>query len=131
MTMFAKSSVTACILLAVLTATANETRTIADGVYTEAQAESGEALYAEHCLICHDKRYFRPVLKRWNGQPISMMYLIMSSSMPESAPASLSDEQYADILAYILSLSRYPAGDTPLVTGDAELERIIVAPRKR
>ncbi|MBT8084200.1 MAG: cytochrome c [Woeseia sp.] len=112
-------------------AVADDARSIADGVYTEGQAASGELLYAEHCLICHDKKYFRPVLKRWNGQPISMMYLIMSSSMPESNPASLQQEEYADILAYILSLSRYPAGDTPLTVTDEALERILVAPRRR
>lgn len=106
-------------------------RTIADGVYTEAQAASGEALYGEHCLICHDKRYFRPVLQRWDGQPLSMMYLIMSSSMPESNPASLSRDEYTDILAYILSLSRYPSGDTPLSTEGDALEQVMVAPRQR
>ncbi|MGB5344540.1 MAG: cytochrome c [Woeseia sp.] len=106
-------------------------RSIAEGVYTEAQAASGEALYGEHCLICHDKRYFRPVLQRWNGQPLSMMYLIMSSSMPESNPASLSRDEYTDILAYILSLSRYPSGDTPLSTEDDALEHVMVAPRQR
>ena len=106
-------------------------RTIADGVYTETQAESGMQLYTEHCLICHDKKYFRPVLKRWNGQSLSMLYTIMSASMPESNPASLRQEEYVDILAYILSLSRYPVGDTALDYRDGALERIKVAPRKR
>ncbi len=120
-------------LLAVLylAAAVAGTRTIADGVYTAAQAESGEQLYAEHCLICHDKKYFRPVLKRWDGQPLSMLYMIMSSSMPESNPASLREEEYVDILAYILSLSRYPEGDTALDNRDGALERITVAPRER
>ncbi|ANO50273.1 c-type cytochrome [Woeseia oceani] len=106
-------------------------RTIADGVYTDAQAESGEALYEQHCLICHDKKYFRPVLKRWEGQPLGMMYLIMSSSMPESNPASLRQQEYVDILAYVLSLSRYPSGDTALDYQDGALDKITVVPRKR
>ena len=106
-------------------------QSIADGVYTEAQAEAGEALYETHCLTCHDKRYFRPVLKRWEGQPISMLYLIMSTSMPESNPASLPQDEYIDILAYILSLSRYPAGATPLDHADGALDKIMVEPRKR
>ena len=108
-----------------------EERSTADGVYTEEQAESGEALYELHCLICHDKKYFRPVLKRWEGQPISMMYLIMSTSMPESNPASLRREEYIDILAYILSLSRYPAGDTALEFENGALDKLMVEPRKR
>ncbi|MGB5245423.1 MAG: cytochrome c [Woeseia sp.] len=120
-----------CAGLLAMATHADDTRSIADGVYTEAQAESGEALYAEHCLICHDKKYFRPVIQRWNGQPISMMYMIMSTSMPESNPASLGKNEYADILAYILSLSRYPAGETALPAEDAALERILVGPRQR
>jgi len=124
----------ALLLIAMLCAPAAliaDDRTIADGVYTETQAESGMQLYTEHCLICHDKKYFRPVLKRWNGQSLSMLYTIMSASMPESNPASLRQEEYVDILAYILSLSRYPVGDTALDYRDGALERIKVAPRKR
>lgn len=104
---------------------------IADGVYTEEQADVGEALYATHCLTCHNKKYFRPVLKRWEGQPLGMLYLIMSTSMPESNPASLRQDEYVDILAYILSLSRYPAGDTALEHADDALSKIMVEPRKR
>lgn len=114
-----------------LAAHADEQRSIADGVYTEEQAAAGEELYKVHCLTCHDKRYFRPVLRRWDGQPIDMLYLIMSTSMPESNPASLRQEEYIEILAYILSLSRYPAGDTPLDYKDGALKNVIVAPRKR
>ena len=106
-------------------------RTIADGVYTEEQAAAGEELYAKHCLTCHDKRYFRPVLKRWNGQPLGMLYLIMSTTMPESNPASLRQDDYVDILAYVLSLSRYPSGDEKLDYRDGALDEITVAPRKR
>lgn len=104
---------------------------IADGVYTEEQAERGEAIYAEHCLICHDKKYFRPILKRWEGQSLGMLYLIMSTSMPESNPASLRQDEYTDILAYILSLSRYPTGESELEHEDGALETVMVAPRKR
>lgn len=128
---FLRFAVLPVALFLCLVAMADDTRSIADGVYTEEQAAAGETLYAEHCLICHDTKYFRPVLKRWDGQPISMMYLILSTSMPESNPASLRQEEYTDILAYILSLSRYPAGDTPLSSDDAALERLLVAPRKR
>ena len=57
-------------------------RTVNDGVYTRDQAKVGEVLYSQHCLLCHDKKYFRPVLKRWEGQPISILYTVMSTSMP-------------------------------------------------
>ena len=105
--------------------------TVNDGVYTRDQAKVGEVLYIQHCLLCHDKKYFRPVLKRWEGQPISILYMVMATSMPESNPGFLSEKEYVDILAYILSLSRYTKGDTALDYRDGALDKLIVEPRVR
>ena len=107
-----------------------EQQTINDAVYSKAQAEVGEELYKDNCLTCHDKKYFRPVLKRWDGQPLGLFFTVMSASMPESNPGSLPDDQYVDILAYILSLSRYPAGDDALSHADGALDNITIANRK-
>ena len=122
--------VSLAIVLAALAAGA-ETRSVNDGVYTREQADVGEALYATHCLQCHDKKYFRPVLKRFEGQPIGIMYTVMSASMPESNPGYLSEKEYVDILAYILSLSRYAPGDTELDYQDGALNQLIVEARQR
>lgn len=108
-----------------------EPRSVNDGVYTRDQAKTGEALYAEHCLQCHDTKYFRPVLKRFEGQPIGIMYTVMSTSMPESNPGYLSEQEYVDILAYILSLSRYPRGDAPLDYQNGALNELMIEARQR
>lgn len=104
-------------------------RTINDAVYTEQQAEAGEELYSEHCLTCHDKKYFRPVLKAWEGQPLSILYTVMSTSMPESNPGALPRKDYVDILAYILSLNRYPAGESELDYENGVLDEIVISGR--
>lgn len=117
-------------LIAAAGATA-ETRTLNDGVYTEAQAESGEALYAQHCLLCHDTKYFRPILKRWEGQPIGTLFTVIATSMPETNPGFLTLDEYTDILAYVLSLSRYAPGDTELTHEDGALDELIVEARRR
>ncbi len=88
------------------------------GVYTKAQAQTGEGLFEQHCLLCHDNKYFRPVLKRYDGQPVGVLFDVMATSMPESNPGGLLDAEYVDILAYIFSRSRYPAGDEPLTVGE-------------
>jgi len=110
---------------------AADPRTTNDGVYTEDQADVGETLYAQHCLLCHDKKYFRPVMKRWEGQPISILYTVMMTSMPESNPGFLTEKEYVDILAYILSLSRYAPGDTELDYKDGALNELTVEARQR
>ena len=110
---------------------AAEPRTVNDQVYSKTQAKIGEKLYADECLLCHDKKYFRPVLKRWEGQPISVLFTVMSTSMPESNPGFLTEKEYVDILAYILSLSRYAAGDTELDYKDGALNELTVEARRR
>ncbi len=44
--------------------------------------------------------------------------------MPEGDPGSLQPEEYADVLAYLLSLNDYPAGDQPLPPDVAVLSTI-------
>ncbi len=122
---------TTSILLISAVSGSADPRSVNDGVFTRDQAKVGEALYKEHCLLCHDKKYFRPVLKRWEGQPINVLYTVMSTSMPESNPGYLSEKEYVDILAYILSLSRYAPGDTELDYQGGALNELTVEPRKR
>ncbi|MBT5219567.1 MAG: cytochrome c [Woeseia sp.] len=111
--------------------TAADPRSINDGVYTKEQAKVGEVLYTQQCILCHDKKYFRPVLKRWEGQAINVLFTVMSTSMPENNPGFLSEKEYVDILAYVLSLSRYTAGDSELEYKDGALDDLIVAARQR
>lgn len=118
-------------LVSICAVASADPRTVNDGVYTKDQAKTGEALYADQCLLCHDKKYFRPVLKRWEGQPIGVLFTVMSTSMPENNPGFLSEKEYVDILAYILSLSRYSAGDTELDHKDGALNDLMVEARKR
>lgn len=127
---FARLIFLASCLLAWAAASA-DSRTVNDAVYSKAQAKVGEKLYADHCILCHDKKYFRPVLKRWEGQPLTILFTVMSTSMPESNPGFLTEKEYVDILAYILSLSRYAPGDTELDYRNSALNEITVAARQR
>jgi len=117
--------------LLVCAAASADPRTVNDGVYSKAQAKVGEKLYADHCLLCHDKKYFRPILKRWEGQSLSILFTVMSTSMPENNPGFLTEKENVDMLAYILSLSRYAPGDAELDYQNGALDEIIVAARQR
>jgi mono/diheme cytochrome c family protein len=131
MTIQLKHFVAILSFLLVWTTASADPRTLNDGVYTKDQAKIGEGLYTQHCILCHDKKYFRPVLKRWEGQPINVLFTVMSTSMPESNPGFLSEKEYVDILAYVLSLSRYAPGDTELDYQDGALDDLMVEARKR
>ncbi len=87
---FVRSIFLVTALLVCVAATADP-RTVNDAVYSKAQAKVGEKLYTDHCLLCHDKKYFRPVLKRWEGQTLSILFTVMSTSMLASrSPVCLS-----------------------------------------
>lgn len=115
----------AALLLASALVNAEELTTD-DAIYTESQAQEGERLYDRHCLTCHDKKYFKPVFRTWAGQPLGILYTIMSTSMPQTNPGALPRKDYVDILAYLLALNRYPAGNRELDYRDNALDRVLI-----
>jgi hypothetical protein len=48
----------------------------------------------------------------------------ISMDMPSNAPGTLKPDQYADVMAYVLSVNKYPAGKTPLPTTSATLKAV-------
>ena len=131
MSTFVKLLAIAIVGVTIFASAAADPRTINDGVYTKEQAKVGEALYMQHCISCHDKKYFQPVLSRWEGQAINDLFTVMSASMPENNPGFLSEKEYVDILAYVLSLSRYAAGNAELEYKDGVLNDLMVEARQR
>src|SRR5882762_1915455 len=97
-------------------------KTVLDGIYTAAQAERGKAVYAMSCAGCHgDKQEGGNAGPTLSGPDFTNGYkdgsagaLLnkISQDMPSSAPGSLEPQQYADVFAYVLSVNKYPAGQT-------------------
>jgi mono/diheme cytochrome c family protein len=99
-------------------------RSVWDGVYTEEQAKRGEALYEKQCSACHgDKLAGREsappltggaFLSNWNGLTLGDLFERIRRTMPQTSPGKLTRQQNADILAYVLSFNKFPAGKTEL-----------------
>jgi hypothetical protein len=70
-------------------------------------------------------------VSRWaDGQhTLDDLLYIMRTLMPYNAPASLTKQQYADVLAYVLKVNGYPAGEAELVPSAAVLKHITLQPR--
>ena len=98
------------------------------GLYTKVQAEKGKELYEIECTICHAPREFSgPVFqRRWLTPPVSGIFVHIMNTMPQDAPGSLSPEQTAAIVAYILELNGQPAGPEPLPVETEKLTQIRV-----
>lgn len=107
-------------------------RSTSEGVYTEAQASRGEQVHLEMCSSCHfpeDEWTGDAFLGDWIDRTARDLFHDIRETMPEDYPASLSRQQYADVLAYILKLNGMPAGAAELKTDDESLGRILI--RKR
>ncbi len=96
------------------------------GVYTTAQAEIGRRVFENECALCHASAEFsgRVFQLTWAGRPLSGFFFQISNTMPLEAPGSLPTEEYVAVLAYILELNGYPAGDEPLPAEASELSEI-------
>jgi quinoprotein glucose dehydrogenase len=99
-------------------------RSVWDGVYTEEQARRGAALYARECAACHGTALTggeeAPPLSgggfvaNWNGLTLGDLFERTRTTMPQNDPGKISRQQHADILAFILSANKFPAGKTEL-----------------
>jgi cytochrome c len=110
-------------------------------VYSDAQAKRGTTVYAEQCASCHGENLegvadLFPALtgdafhKVWDGKSVGELFDKIATTMPALDPGSLKPEQSADVTAFILSKSKYPAGSAELATSAEPLKQIqIVAPK--
>jgi quinoprotein glucose dehydrogenase len=100
------------------------TKSVWDGVYSQAQAERGRGLYSQECASCHGAELtggeMAPPLTGgefmagWDGLTVGDLFERIRISMPQNAPGSLSGQQNADILAFMFASNKFPAGETEL-----------------
>jgi mono/diheme cytochrome c family protein len=111
-----------------------QAKTATSGVYSEAQAKRGEAVYKEQCAACHGDNLEgsgpmpplagKDFLANWGGKPVSEVFDKTQTSMPATAPGSLTPEQTADVISYLLSVGKYPAGSADLPPKADDLKQI-------
>jgi mono/diheme cytochrome c family protein len=113
-----------------------------DGVFTEPQASRGEAVYTGACGFCHGRRLdgaaddpdmrSAPPLARarflriWEGRSLATLFEYTRATMPEDNPSSLTEQEYVDVIAYMLTVGGMPAGDEELRPDPSSLARVVV-----
>ena len=106
------------------------------GVYTAEQATRGAALYQSKCAECHGPDLAgggtSPALvgsdfsTSWSGKPVATLFNAIHTSMPSDRPGSLTLQQTADVVAFLLKVNSYPAGKTELPTDADRLKSILI-----
>jgi len=121
-------------------ASAQPTKSVWDGVYTEEQANRGRQGYADQCASCHGPELtggeMAPALAGgdfmagWDGLTVGDLFERIRISMPQNAPGSLSGQQNADILAFVLASNKFPSGSAELAKEAMILKTIKLEAKK-
>ncbi|MGD1072969.1 MAG: glucose/sorbosone family PQQ-dependent dehydrogenase [Bryobacteraceae bacterium] len=103
--------------------------------FTAQQAAAGKTAWNSNCAACHGNtmtngtfgpplagEYFR---NKWTGLTVRELY-DRARTMPPSAPASLADGTYADIVAYVLEVNGFKAGNAKLPAGGDALGNMTI-----
>ena len=104
---------------------AAQEKSVDQGVYTTAQANRGQKVYETQCTTCHrepggnaqvivGERFSRS----FADATLQTFFNTIRTTMPRSAPGSLTDTEYTDVVAHMLRLNGYPDGMNELGIGD-------------
>ncbi len=113
----------------------SESKAQQDGIYTEAQALRGQALYDRRCASCHGSKLEggsasalvgSRFLAKWGqgNHTVEDLYYITRTQMPYGAAGTLSHQQYIDVVAYMLKANGYKAGASELPADSPLLKQI-------
>lgn len=99
-------------------------RSVWQGIYTNEQADRGAGLYAQRCGACHGAALngtgeAPPLVggefvSHWDTLTVGDLYDRVRTTMPQNDPMSMTREEYADVLAYVLKNNGFPAGTREL-----------------
>jgi mono/diheme cytochrome c family protein len=111
-----------------------------DGVYSEEQARRGEVAYRQACVNCHGPELegadMTPPLTggaftaNWNDLSLGDLFERIRATMPLDKPGTLSRQQNADVLAFVLEANMWPAGTTELSRDLGALKQIRIQSSK-
>ena len=113
---------------------AQNQRSTWDGVYTEAQASRGAALFDKECAGCHgpagEGGGMAPALvgtafsANYDGQTVADLFDRNRTTMPVGREGRLDASQNADITAFMLQVNKFPPGATELPAQSQSLRQI-------
>jgi mono/diheme cytochrome c family protein len=84
--------------------------------FTAEQATRGQRTFTTICATCHGRNEFTgPIFAlTWKEEPVGNLYEFVSTNMPQDQPGSLTPEEYAAVIAYVLQLNGLTPGQREL-----------------
>ena len=107
-----------------------------DRIYTAQQAKRGQSVYARTCAACHgaelegiSAKCAPPLVGEdfdsvWNGLSMDELFERIQETMPDDNKGSLTRQDTANLVAFILSKGKSPSGPSELSPSAATLKQI-------
>jgi alcohol dehydrogenase (cytochrome c) len=101
-------------------------------LFTDAQAVRGQALYDKKCAACHGNQLDNGTaaalvggkfMSKWTGKSVDDLYYITKTQMPYGAGGTMKDQEYIDVVAFMLKANGYKSGAQEL-KADATLKQL-------
>jgi hypothetical protein len=104
----------------------NGQRSTGQGVYSRQQWMRGRDVYAGLCAGCHPAiTHVGPMFTTsWAGKKLSDLFGFLRERMPKNDPGSLSEQEYVDVMSYMLRLNGMPSGVEELPADSVALTKI-------
>ena len=112
---------------------------VASGVkpqFTAGQVAAGKTAYNANCAVCHGNtltngtfgtplagEYFQTT---WFGKTVRALHERAQKTMPPAAAGSLPAETYRNVIAYILEVNGFRAGNVGLSGSAEDLEKMVI-----
>jgi alcohol dehydrogenase (cytochrome c) len=107
-----------------------------EGIFSAAQVARGAALYANKCVDCHGANLQGSTSVPLSGSKfkdkwadgkhtIDDLYFVIRTQMPYGAPRTLTDQQYIDVVAFVLQSNGYQPGPNDLAPDASALKATI------
>jgi len=115
-------------------------RSVWDGVYSDAQVARGKKAYNSLCARCHGEALLgnddapqlvdADFLDKWNGKSVGSLVVYTQKKMPTDGPGKLSRKQCTDVTAYVLNANGFPSGQSDLAPDLDVLNGILIQEKK-
>ena len=109
-----------------------------EGLFTAAQAARGAGIYARSCAECHGQNLEGKTSTALTGSrftakwadskhTVDDLYFVIRTQMPYGSPGTLSNQQYIDVVAFVLQKNGYRSGGKELAADSTSLKATTIS----
>jgi mono/diheme cytochrome c family protein len=97
--------------------------------FLASQADRGQAVYEGTCATCHSAGQLvgQGFVESWNDRRVYDFYAVVRGTMPLDKPGGLTEQEYLDVIAYLLKANHAPAGADSLRADTTALRNTKIA----